>query len=86
MCSSSYDKHAEIWDLPIIGMPHELAGRDGNREEIGAWAGLASKYGTRVLALMCATGRDAVAMAKKIKWKLDEKAKCPILAGLVMIV
>jgi predicted metal-binding protein len=33
-----------------------------------------------------ALGIDAVAMAKKLKWNIDEKAPCPILAGLVMIV
>ena len=33
-----------------------------------------------------AAGIDAAAMAKKIKWRLNENSKCPILPGLVMIV
>jgi predicted metal-binding protein len=35
---------------------------------------------------MEAAGIDAAAMAEKLKWEIKEKAKCPVLAGLVLIV
>lgn len=35
---------------------------------------------------MEAAGIDAVAMAKNLKWKLEENSKCLLLAGLVLIV
>jgi predicted metal-binding protein len=35
---------------------------------------------------MEAAGVDAVAMAKNLKWKLEENSKCFLLAGLVLIV
>jgi predicted metal-binding protein len=33
-----------------------------------------------------AAGIDALAMAKKLKWNLDDQSPCPVLAGLVMVV
>lgn len=55
MSQGSYDRHAAVWDW---------SGHDRS-PEADFWYQMAGRYGSRVIAAMCATGTVAAAMAGK---------------------